>query len=137
MIESAAAIADVPISDEYKEMMIENLNDQASGYEEIYKLHMPNSVAPALIFDPVTSSTKFETERRPMQMSAAKLPDEYLQFGKAELRPNYEILAFASVRQLAAYAVRITTACSGSPRSQSGCQAAKSLFNGWPLPLGR
>ena len=101
MIESAAAIADVPISDEYKEMMLENLNDQASGYEEIYKLHMPNSVAPALIFDPATSSTKFETEKRPMRMSAAKLPDEYLQFGKAGLRPNYEILAFASVGQLA------------------------------------
>jgi len=62
---------------------------------------MPNSVAPALIFDPVTSSTKFETEKRPMRMSAAKLPDECLQFGKAGLRPNYEILAFASVRQLA------------------------------------
>src|SRR5258707_15325644 len=101
MIESAAAIADVPISDEYKEMMLENLNDQASGYEEIYKLHMPNSGAPALIFDPVTSSTKFETEKRPMRMSAAKLPDEYLQVGKAGLRPNYEILAFASVGQLA------------------------------------
>ena len=101
MIESAAAIADVAISDEYKEMMLENLNDQASGYEEIYKLHMPNSVAPALIFDPATSSTKFETEKRPMRMSAAKLPDEYLQFGKAGLRPNYEILAFASVGQLA------------------------------------
>src|SRR5882724_227139 len=101
MIEGAATIADVPLSDEYKEMMLENLNDQASGYEEIYKLHMPNSVAPALIFDPVTSSTKFETEKRPMRMSAAKLPDECLQFGKAGLRPNYEILAFASVRQLA------------------------------------
>src|SRR2546421_5488541 len=62
---------------------------------------MRNSVAPALIFDPVTSSTKFETEKWPMRMSAAKLPDEYLQFGKAGLRPNYEILAFASVRQLA------------------------------------
>src|SRR5882724_7715935 len=101
MIEGAATIADVPLSDEYKEMMLENLNDQASGYEEIYKLHMPNSVAPALIFDPVTSSTKFETEKRPMRMSTAKLPDECLQFGKAGLRPNYEILAFASVRQLA------------------------------------
>src|SRR3989440_3493330 len=62
---------------------------------------MRNSVAPALIFDPVTSSTKFETEKWPMRMSAAKLPDEYLQFGKVGLRPNYEILAFASVRQLA------------------------------------
>ena len=101
MIESAAAIADVPISDEYKEMMLEDLNDHASGYEEIYKLKMPNSVAPALIFDPVTSSTKLETEKRPMKLSAAKLPEEYLQFGKAGLRPNYDILAFASVRQLA------------------------------------
>src|SRR5690349_11671962 len=71
MIENAAAIADVPISDEYKEMMLENLNDRAKGYEEIYKLHMPNSVGPALIFDPVLSSTKFETEKRPMKMSAA------------------------------------------------------------------
>src|ERR1700745_738278 len=53
MIENAAAIADVPISEEYQEMMLENLNDHAKGYEEIYKLHIPNSVAPALIFDPV------------------------------------------------------------------------------------
>src|SRR6267142_1024129 len=44
MIENAAAIADVPIGDGYKEMMLENLNDQAKGYEEIYKLHIPNSV---------------------------------------------------------------------------------------------
>src|SRR5882672_1075894 len=101
MIENAALIADVPISGEHKEMMLENLNDQAKGYEEIYKLRMPNSVEPALIFDPVTSWTKFETEKQPMRMSAAKLPEEYLQFGKAGLRPDYEILAFASVRQLA------------------------------------
>ncbi|HWZ98462.1 MAG TPA: amidase [Candidatus Dormibacteraeota bacterium] len=101
MIDSAAAIADVPISEEYKEMMLENLNDQASGYEEIYKLRMPNSVAPALNFDPVTTGTKFETTKRPMRMSAAKLPKEFDDFGKAGNRPNYEALAFASVRELA------------------------------------
>ena len=101
MIENAALIADVPISDEYKEMMLENLNDHAKGYEEIYKLKMLNSVAPALIFDPVTSRTKFEAKKRPMKMSAIKLPQEFDNFGKAGLRPNYEVLAFASVRQLA------------------------------------
>jgi len=95
MIESAAAIADVPISDEYKEMMLENLNDQVSGYEEIYKLHMPNSVQPALIFDPVTSRTKYETEKWPMKMSAA--PKSWT----ASVPKNLEELAFASVRQLA------------------------------------
>src|SRR5882672_5803351 len=71
MIDNAAAIADVPIADEYKEMMLENLNDQSKGYEEIHKLHIPNSVEPALIFSPVVSGTKYETGERPMKMSAA------------------------------------------------------------------
>src|SRR6267378_2393445 len=100
MIENAAAIADVPISDEYKQMMLESLNDQAKGYEEIYKLHIPNSVDPALIFDPVLPGMKFETVRKPMRISAPNLPEEFAIFGKAGVRPNYEALAFASVREL-------------------------------------
>src|SRR5258705_4505669 len=95
MIDNAAAIADVPISEEYKEMMLENLNDQAKGYEEIFKLHIPNSVEPALIFDPVTSGTKFETEKWPMKMSAAS------KSWSTQTPKNIEDLAFASVRQLA------------------------------------
>src|SRR5260370_28898414 len=95
MIENAAAIADVPISEEYKEMMLESLNDHAKGYEEIYKLHIPNSVEPALIFDPVTSGTKFETDKWPMKMSAAS------KSWSSQAPKNIEELAFASVRQLA------------------------------------
>jgi Asp-tRNA(Asn)/Glu-tRNA(Gln) amidotransferase A subunit family amidase len=101
MIENAAAIADVPISDEYKEMMLESLNDHAKGYEEIYKLHIPNSVDPALIFDPVLPGMKFETARKPMRISAPSLPEEFAIFGRAGVRPNYEALAFATVRELA------------------------------------
>src|SRR5580765_1645236 len=69
MIENAAAIADVPIPEEDKEMMLENLNQQAKSYEAIYALRIPNSVAPCLIFDPVLPGTKFETERRPARIS--------------------------------------------------------------------
>src|SRR2546422_925664 len=94
MIDNAAAIADVPIADEYKEMMLESLNDQAKGYEEIYKLHIPNSVDPALVFDPVLPGMKFETERKPMRLS--KAPSV-----AAEVPKNLEDLAFASVRELA------------------------------------
>jgi Asp-tRNA(Asn)/Glu-tRNA(Gln) amidotransferase A subunit family amidase len=101
MIENAAAIADVPIADEYKEMMLENLNEQAKGYEEVYKLKIANSVDPAFVFDPVLPGMKFETERKSMRVSAARLPKEFADFGKAGLRPNYEVLAFASVRELA------------------------------------
>ncbi len=95
MIENAAVIADVPIADDYKEMMLENLNDQAKGYEEIYKLHIPNSVEPALIFSPVVSGTKYETEKWPMKMSAA--PKTW----SRSVPKNLDDLAFASVRELA------------------------------------
>src|SRR5690242_8075200 len=93
MIENAAAIADVAISDEFKEMMLENLNEHAKGYEEIYKLKIPNSVDPALVFDPVLPGMKFETERKPMRTSKATAP--------TSAPKNLEGLAFASARELA------------------------------------
>src|SRR5437588_3337846 len=94
MSENAAAIADVAIADEYKEMMLEDLNDPAKGYEEIYKLKISNAVDPALIFDAVLPGTKFETERKPMRLS--KAPN-----ATASAPKNLEDLAFASVRELA------------------------------------
>ena len=92
MIDNAAAIADVPISDEFKEMMLGDLNEQAKGYDEIYKLHIPNSVAPALLFDPVLPGMTFETVRKPLRMSQAL---------SIAVPNNIEDLAFASVRELA------------------------------------
>src|SRR5438445_5546291 len=94
MIESAAVVADVQISEEYKEMMLESLNNQAKGYEEIYKLHIPNSVDPALIFDPVLPGMRFETERKPMRMS------KVANAATASAPKNLEDLAFASAREL-------------------------------------
>ena len=92
MIDNAAAIADVPIADEFKEVMLSALNEQAKGYDEIYKLHIPNSVAPALLFDPVLPGMTFETVRKPLRMSKAP---------SVVLSNNTEDLAFASVRDLA------------------------------------
>jgi Asp-tRNA(Asn)/Glu-tRNA(Gln) amidotransferase A subunit family amidase len=94
MIESAARIADVPIADEYKDMMLEGLNGYADSFDAIYQLHIKNEVAPAVIFDPVLPGMKFETVRRPAKISAApNVP------GMAP--KNLEEVAFYSVRQLA------------------------------------
>jgi Asp-tRNA(Asn)/Glu-tRNA(Gln) amidotransferase A subunit family amidase len=92
MIEAAAAVADVAISDDYKQMMLDNLNEQSKGYEAIYALHIPNSVEPALLFDPVVNGTKYEKERRPERISAAP---------NTAAPKNVEELAFTSVRELA------------------------------------
>ena len=94
MIDSAAALADVHISDDYKEMMLEDLNGYSEAFETIYGLHIKNEVAPAVIFDPVLPGMKFETERRPAKISGAP--------SVAGTAPkNLEDVAFYSVRQLA------------------------------------
>ncbi|HET8966638.1 MAG TPA: amidase [Candidatus Acidoferrum sp.] len=94
MIEQAAAIADVPIPTEQRKTLLETLNERAKGYEEIHKLHIPNSVAPALVFDPVLSSAKLETEKRPMKMSAAPA------MATRGVAKNLETLCFATAREL-------------------------------------
>jgi len=95
MIDNAAAIADVSIADEYKQMMLDNLNQAAKGYEDVYALHIPNSVDPAVIFDPVLPGMKFEVQRKPMRISKAPA------VASSQVPKDLEKLAFASVRELA------------------------------------
>src|SRR5215831_5684236 len=93
MIDSASFIADVPIADEYKDMMLESLNDYPKSFEAIYGLHIKNEIAPAVIFDPVVPGMKLETARRPLKISPAP--------ATASTPNNLEDVAFYSVRQLA------------------------------------
>src|SRR5262249_26815131 len=75
--------------------MLDTLNQAAKGYEDIYALHIPNSVDPALVFDPVLPGMKFETQRKPARISKAPATTS------SEVPKNLEKLAFASVRDLA------------------------------------
>lgn len=95
MIESAAVIADVSIAHEYKEMMLDELNQRLKSYDEIYALHLPNSVAPCLVFDPVVPGVKFVAEQRPARLAK---PSSIAAPGTPK---NLEDVAFASVRELA------------------------------------
>ena len=94
MIDHAAAIADVHILDEYKEMMLDSLTTYAKDYEAIYALKIPNQVAPAVIFDPVLPGMKLQTLKQPMKISAAPSVN-------SSAPKNLEDAAFYSVRQLA------------------------------------
>ena len=71
MIEQAALIAGVRFSVEQRKVMIEGLTSQREDLIEVRKLSLPNSVAPALIFNPVPPGAKLETARRPAKLSAA------------------------------------------------------------------
>src|SRR5437660_5297280 len=95
MIGNAADIADVAISNDLRDAMLENLDQNKKNYEEIYKLHIANSVAPAYIFDPVLPGMKLDSVKRPLRMSGAPA----LNISGAP--KNIEDVAFYSVRQLA------------------------------------
>src|SRR5262249_52566625 len=95
MIDSAARVADVPIADDHKKLMLARLNQFTKNFAATYALHIPNDVPPALIFDPVLPGMKFETERRLMKISAAP------NIAGSGAPKNIEDVAFYSVRQLA------------------------------------
>lgn len=93
VIDAAAVIAGISLTDEQKAMMLDGLKRQRESVMVIREMKIPNSVAPAFVFDPVLGGTILETERRPMRMSAA--PDV------SRLGVGGDALAFASVRELA------------------------------------
>jgi Asp-tRNA(Asn)/Glu-tRNA(Gln) amidotransferase A subunit family amidase len=95
MLQAAAAIAGVPLTAEQRAMMLDGLNQQRKSYDAIRALHIPNSVAPAYIFDPLPPGIAVDTARRPMRISKAP--------AIARAPSNLEDLAFLSVRELSEY----------------------------------
>jgi Asp-tRNA(Asn)/Glu-tRNA(Gln) amidotransferase A subunit family amidase len=94
MLDGAAEIADVKILDEYKQTLLAGLNGATAGYEAIFALHMPNSVQPALVFDPLPMGWKLDTVAVKMRASVAPAV-------ATKAPKNIEDVAFSSVRELA------------------------------------
>ncbi|MGB9028666.1 MAG: amidase, partial [Acidobacteriaceae bacterium] len=93
MIDQAAALAGIAIADETKQAMLDGLNQQRDGYDAIRKLHLPNSVAPAFVFDPLPPGATVNAERaRPVYSKAP---------ATLTAPSNLEDLAFASAMDLA------------------------------------
>ena len=91
MIDQAAALAGVTVSADQKQMMLDGLNEQRAGYAAIRKLHLPNDVPPAYIFDPLPPGATVNTEKREPVYSSAV----------ATMPPNLEDLAFLTIPELA------------------------------------
>src|SRR5579871_3955849 len=103
MIDAAAAIAGVSLTAEQKAMMLEGLTRQRDSVAVIRTMKIPNSVAPAVVFDPVPAGMKLDVERRPMRMSKAPKAGglaERVHAVREDGAIAQEEIAFASVREL-------------------------------------
>ncbi len=71
MLEQAAALAGVSIAPGQIPMMLAGLNQQREGYQSIRALKLPNSVAPACIFDPLPPGARLDCKRMPPSYGTA------------------------------------------------------------------
>jgi len=98
MIERAAALAGVTIAPEYRQAMLDGLNQQRAGYAAIRRLNLPNRVAPAFVFDPLPPGETIDTQReKPLYSKAPSV---------RTVPSNLEDLAFASAMELGDLVVR-------------------------------
>src|ERR1051325_785646 len=92
MIADAASVAGLQFDDKQIEMMTEDLQNRLRAFNAIHDLKIANSVAPALVFDPVLPGMNYQQPKRPLKMSRA---------AAAGTPKNIEDVAFFTVRELA------------------------------------
>ncbi len=101
MIDAAAAIADITITAEQKQMMLDGLTQQRDSIAVIRTLHLQNATAPAFVFDPVPAGMVLDTVTKPQKISSAPDVAKLIASVSAGLAGDSDTLAFATIRELA------------------------------------
>ena len=102
MIAAAADIAAVHLTDEQKKMLLEGVQANRTSALRLRELHLPNSVAPAVVTNPIPAGTPAPAPTH-TGVHFAHQPDLAAFTGPLETNGlASESLAFATVRQLGA-----------------------------------
>lgn len=102
MIDAAAAIAAVHLSEEQRAMMLNGLIGQRNSALRVRELHLANSVAPAVVTNPVPAGTTIATASIHTKVTAKDLlsPASSTRAAVRVGADNLEAAAFLSVREL-------------------------------------
>ena len=92
MVKDAEAVAGLSFTDTEREAIVRGVNSNARAYAQLRTADLPNSVLPAIQFDPVLPSMTLPGVRKPVRFSKA---------GKIARPKNVEDVAFYSVLSLA------------------------------------
>ncbi len=77
MIPSVEKIIGLEFTDAERDSMQDALNDQLGNYENIRKIHLDNSIPPAILFNPIPLGFKFDQKQKPLKFgdySYVKMP---------------------------------------------------------------
>ena len=93
-LEAAAVVAGITLTAEQRTMMLEGVRGNREGLEAIRAMHLPNSVAPAVVFDPLPVGYRMPAVRESRHAPVAA--------DSSGLVGNEQKIAFATVAQLGA-----------------------------------
>ncbi len=69
LVADAEKVAGISFTDEEREMMLRGLDRDLDSYKKLHERPIPNSVAPAVIFDPQLPGRPYPTGTRPFRMT--------------------------------------------------------------------
>lgn len=78
-IPNAEKIFGIEFTDAERDSMQDALNEQLGYYTNIHKIHLDNSIPPAILFNPIPAGFKFEQKQYPLKLSSyshTKMPSK-------------------------------------------------------------
>ena len=97
-VAAAEKLTGLEFSPAERDSMLDDLRENLESYQKIRRLTIANNIPPALLFNPIPVGFRLEQESRGFKMRPPKslaLPEDRTKI------ENFEVLAFASVRDLA------------------------------------
>lgn len=101
MVAAAEDIAGLDFTDEERELMLGGLDRNLAAYRQLREIHVPNSVQPALIFDPVLPGRRIPTEHRPFRLSAPQSLSRPANLEEVAFWPATDLAELIRTRQVA------------------------------------
>ena len=92
IIPDAEKIIGLEFTDAERDSMVDALNDQLNNYENIRKIHLDNSIPPAILFNPIPVGFKFDQKQKPLKFS---------DYSYIKMPKNIEDITFYSIGELA------------------------------------
>ncbi len=92
IIPNAEKIIGLEFTDAERDSMVDALNDQLNNYENIRKIHLDNSIPPAILFNPIPVGFKFDQKQKPLKFS---------DYSYIKMPKNIEEITFYSIGELA------------------------------------
>ncbi len=89
---NAEKIVGLKFNDVKRDSMLDELKDNLKNYNKLRELELPNSLMPALLFNPIPKNFKFESKQLPVKFETPK---------KVIVPSNLEDAAFYSISELA------------------------------------